>query len=83
MDGCCHHPGGAGAHSSTAIHGDVGCRIHISVRFQGPCGSCQSMTCGVKYLESCQLIVWRLQSEILLKVLVFGQIQLKHKSGLI
>lgn len=22
------------------------------------------MTCGVKYLESCQLVVWRLQSEI-------------------
>lgn len=41
------------------------------------------MTYGVKYLESCQLIVWRLQSEIFLKVLVFGQIQLKQKPGLI
>lgn len=55
---------------------------HLRAVWQ-PCGSCWSMTRGVEYLESCQLIVKRLRSEILLKVLMFGQIQLKQKPGLI
>lgn len=55
-----------------SIHGGVGCCIHISVWFHSPSCSCQSMTCEVKYWERWQLIVWRLQREILLKLLVFG-----------
>lgn len=45
-------------------------------------GSCWSVSRGVGYLESCQLIVKRLWSEILLQVLMFGQLQLTQKPGL-
>lgn len=57
-----------------------------------PCGSGGSegeprfcslkLACGVQYVQSCQLVVKRLSSEILLSFLMFGQIQPKRKIGL-